>query len=227
MNKAQPVKPNHPSFGHQQAWFLFALTAADGGMVRLLSVQARNPWAIQTIETMAAGDGKVSSNCELLSVFYEKGSVRSCRVQEVKYVDFMLDIVDPGYLMQNTVVTTSFEQSLSKEEKRYANMKLDAMMKLERAKPRLIPMGPPPPKYPLPPEMEDVPQLMAPVVIDTTAEVFDPETSVVYQQAMSALTDLGFKKPQVKKVLNDMGHRVDNETIENVIKRALRQLQVA
>jgi hypothetical protein len=176
---------------------------------------------------MAAEDGKVSSNCELLSVFYEKGSIRSRRVQEVKYVDFMLDVVDPGYLMQNTVVTTSFEQSLSKEEKRYANAKLDAMVELDRAKPQLVPVGPPPPQYPLPPEMEDVPRLEAPVVIDTTAEVFNPETSVIYQQAMAALTDLGFKKPQVKKVLDDMGYRMEDDAIENVIKQALRQLQVA
>jgi hypothetical protein len=149
--------------------------------------------------------------------------IRSKLATEVKYVDFMLDIVSPDYLMRDTLVTTSFERSLSAEEKEYANAKLNAMQKLAISRPRLVPMGPPPPKYPLPPEMLPA----APMVIEAEAEVFDAGTSMIYQQALSALTDLGFKKPQVKKVLDDMGSQVENRTIENLIKEALQQLQAA
>ena len=225
MSMASQIGLDHPSFGYEQAWFLFALTNKSGAMVRLFVVEAHNPWAIQTLERIVLHDGRVSTNCGLVSVSrHASMDTRSSLITKVRYVDFMLDIVEPDYLMRDALITSSFEQSLSPEEKQYANAKLDAMVKLERAKPRLVPMGPPPPKYPMPPEMR---QLPAPMVIDTTAEVFDAESSVVYQQAVAALTDLGFKKPQVKKVLSDLGGWVTDNTIENVIKKALQQLQAA
>lgn len=219
MSTANLIGPNHPSFGNQQAWFLFALSNEQGAMVRLLLVEARNAWAVQTLERVAADGGQVGPNCELISVSrHASMDFRSRKVTEVKYVDFMLDIVEHGRLMQDTLVTTSFEQSLSDAEKQYANAKLNAMMKLEMARPQLTAVKPPPPQYPLPPEMEEFGA--APVVIDVPVEVFDAESSVTYQQAMAALTDLGFKKPQVKKVLDDMGSRVADRTIEELIKEA-------
>lgn len=215
---------NMNSFGYQQAWFLFALTR-DGAMVRLFLVEAKNPWAIQTLERVTQ-DGRVSPTCELLSVSrHASVDFRSRKLHEVKYVDFMLDIVEHGRVLQNAVVASTFEQSLTAEEKYYANAKLEQMMHLEARKPRLIPVGTPPPAFPPPPELMEA--QTAPMVIDVEAEVFDSDSSVIYQQALAALTDLGFKKPQAKKILDDMGAEVETQTIEGVIKTALQRLQAA
>lgn len=221
MSTANLVGYDHPAFGYNQAWYLFALTN-ERGMARILLVEAPNPWAIQTMERVVAKDGRVSPNCELLSMHLYPIGVRSNRVNHVGYVDFMLDMVEQNRILADALVAHSFHMSLSDQDKAYANIKLDAIAKMQEAIA----------DKKLSDELDAVrysrvPFLPEADVIDVPAEVVEPAESPIYQKVMAALLDLGFKKPQAKKILDDMGSRVYHESAENLIKSALQQLHAA
>jgi hypothetical protein len=237
MGMAQQVGLNHPSFGYGQAWFTFALINSSGILIRLLMVEAKNPWAIQTLERIVLEDGKVSPTCELLSVAKHctELDTRSETTVKVKYVDFLLDIVEPRRLIKDALVATAFDKSLTPDERRYAEVKMAAIIKADEAAQdltRVASPGSPPPRYPLPRQELALDPTPAPVFckpspVQTTVPRFDPNDSIAYQSILAALMDLGFKRAQVKKVLDSMGSKVDQASIEDSIRSALQQLQLA
>ncbi len=118
---------NHPSFGTDQAVFMFALTdTTTGVMNRFLLIEVTNPHAVITLERLVHQDGKVADNCALVAVFRNNQSVgiRHELLEEVPYVDFMLDIVSIERILNDAVVSTTFKQSLTQEEANYASRKL-------------------------------------------------------------------------------------------------------
>ena len=194
--KANLIGRDHPSFGIGHAWFLFSVTDLKAGRIsRLLLVEARNAWAVQTLERIAY-DGKASPNCELLTVHRECDiGIRSRMVEEVQYVDFMLDVVHPDRLLRDALVTTGFQHSLTPEEVEHARRKMD----------QTLPAAAPAPVLALP----------APA-----PRPFGPE-SANYQNALAALTDLGYKQGQARKVLNGLDSDAEDMSLESLVKLAL------
>lgn len=171
-----------------------------GNVARLLLVEARNEWAVQAIERIVAADGTASRNCELLTVHRQCPSIgiRSDFVSEVEYVDFMVDVVDPGRIAGDQWTAAAFQQSLTPEDRS------KALNKMSR----------PVPARPAPTCSNVVPMRRPPA--------FNPETSDNYQDVMAALTDLGYKRPQAKRALDALGPRVDEVPLADAIKEALQ-----
>lgn len=202
MGPTKLLRANHPSYGCDQAWFLFAMTVG-GRIARLLLVEAKNAEAVQTIERIVGADGRASAGCELLTVHRQCPSIgiRSGSVSEVDYVDFMIDVVDPARITSDPMTAKAFQDSLTPESRDRAIRKMDAT---------------PRPALPAPATRE-VAQ-----VIPIRRPKFDPAESRNYQDVLAALTDLGYKKPQAKKAVDVLGRRVDEMGLEEAIKAALQ-----
>lgn len=187
----------HPSYGCEQAWFLFSIRDA-GRVSRLLLVEARSSQAVQAIERVAASDGRVSDNCELLTVHRQCPTIgiRSDLVSEADYVDFMIDVVDPGRIAGDQWAAAAFQGSLTPEDRSRAIGKMGRPAAAESAPAEVVPMRP--------------------------SVRFDPDRSGNYQDALAALTDLGYKRAQAKRALDSLGPRVDQLPLEEAIKAALQ-----
>ena len=202
MNVTSVLSTEHPSYGCEQAWFLFSVKDA-GRVARLLLVEARNEWAVQAVERIVAADGTVSQNCELLTVHRQCPSIgiRSDLVSEVDYVDFMVDVVDPGRIAGDQWTAAAFQQSLTPEDRSKAIEKMSRPAFPSAAVPargNVIPMRRPQPRP------------------------FSPESSDNYQNALAALTDLGYKRPQAKRAVDALGSRVDDIPLVEAIKESLQ-----
>lgn len=195
----QALQTNHPSYGCEQAWFMFAVSTG-ARPVRLLLVEAKNSPAVQAIERIVARDGRASPSCELLTVHRQCPSIgiRSGMVSEVDYVDFMLDVVEPSRIVSDALTAGAFQESLGPEGRARALRKMEEMADPEPEEgpvARVIPMRP----------------------------RFDPATSGTYQDVLAALTDLGYKKPQAKKAVDALGPAVDGMELSEAVKAALQR----
>jgi hypothetical protein len=190
------ITPDHPSYGFDQAWFLFAMVSDK--IERVILVEAKNAWAVQTIERIAV-DGMVSSNCQLLAVHRHCPSIglRSDLIGEISYVDFLIDIIDPNRINADSLTSTAVQNSLSSEERSYAIQKMNAMQNTRCSDD---------PKHPISGSVSE---------------------HANYQDLMAALTGLGFKKNQAKRVLDEMGVRIAYMKMEDSIKEALQKLSRA
>ena len=219
---ANTIGKTHPSYGTHHAWFLFSIMNSND-VARILIVEAKGPWAVQTIEMIVNEDQKVSKNCTLLAVGRDHRNIgiRSPLVCQVAYVDFMIDIVDHGRLLDNAAIATAFSRSLSDNERRYASQKLVKMEQtMERARKT---QGSALLTRPKAPGAAQSPSFVLP----SPHRVFDPDTSNGYQTLMETLMDLGFKKPRIKNVLQEMGSRVDEAPMGTLLKEALQKFQTA
>jgi len=192
---------DHPSHGCEQAWFLFSVR--DGGRVsRLLLVEARNAWAVQALERVAGADGAVSGNCDLLTVHRQCPSIgiRSDLVREVEYVDFMVDMVDPGRIAGDQWAAAAFQRSLTAEDRSRA------IEKMGRTAPGA------PARTPAAPSASNVVPIRR----------FNPEDSRNYQDVLAALSDLGYRRAQAKKAADTIGPRIDSMDLGDAVKAALQ-----
>jgi hypothetical protein len=206
MRLSDVVDQTHPSFGCQQAWFTVAVCkpGSPGAITRLLLVEARNEWAVATIERVAASDGgRVSPNSFIVAVHRNCSDVamRSALVDEIDYVDFMLDLVEPGRILQDAVTATAFRSSLDGEDLTRARMKLK--------------------NYAPAPVMKEDPPVL-PVPVKTWK---DPGPAA--DRLASGLISLGFKATQVKKLVESLGDRPANEPIESLMREAISRLRDA
>lgn len=89
------LKPSHPSYSCDQAWFLFGMSKS-GGIVRLFLVEARGRAQVHLLERVSAG-GAVSPSCRLLAVHRscQDVGIRSELVEEVALDEFMGSLVAP------------------------------------------------------------------------------------------------------------------------------------
>ncbi len=174
----------HPSFGIDQAWFQFAILSEDGSIRKLMLVEAQRVAAVATLEYILSKDGWVSSRCQVVAVFRQCPGIgmRSDIIDELSYVDFMLDIVDPDRLMADAVVSTYFVSSLTNDERRYAAAKATARAAWHNE------------------ESEPEPVVRIRTVSQTSGE-YEPGS----RQALlfCAMTKMGFKAHQVRKWIND------------------------
>lgn len=206
------INKNHPSFGANQAYFMFGIID-NGAYCRTVLVEAKNPWAVQVIERIAIKE-QVSEKCFLLAVFIDSHNVgmRHNSCDEISYVDFMLDMVDSDLILSESAVAHAFQRSLSAEDVAYAKSKMNgAWFNQDKPKSKMK-------------------------LDETVSQSFDDEkefdgskTEVYgpYTTAMSALVGLGYKKPQAKVALDKIGINIFNLELNDIIKTALRNLQVA
>jgi hypothetical protein len=204
MKQAVEILPSdHPSFGASQAVFTFAL---GQGPMRILSVEATNPWAVLCLERILLVDGKVSPNCYVLQVVRDHRDLgtRHDMVQEPTFAEFCLDIVDPDRMFCDAVILEAFKNALSDGEKIQALAKLQAAKNLMDQRAEVLE-----PFDPFPPSEEIVPQLQGPDQSD---------------KLTAALTGLGFKKTEVRQFVSTLGDRARTDGFHDLLREGLRVL---
>ncbi len=187
----------HPSHDCAQAWFVFAVLNPGGpGFCRMLLVEAKNQAAVQTLELLVAKDGRVSRTCELMTVHRDCGTIgmRSDLAEEVPFHEFVADMVEYERLASTPGATDSFQDAVTPEER----SELIARMGVASRAP-----------------VPAVRALPAPRVIDVTAED-------VVADAEAALLDLGFKKPQIRKMLDKVGPSATRMPLGALVKKCLQ-----
>lgn len=105
---------DHPSYGCDKAWFIFSDNKV-GIVNRLILVEARNTFAVQTLEAIAASnDGMMNDTCELHMVIRNPESIgiRSDFVEGMDYVVFITEIVDASKIVSNSLVCAALQNSL-------------------------------------------------------------------------------------------------------------------
>jgi hypothetical protein len=222
---ANAIGPEHPSFGCTKAAFLFAKTIPGpfGGIEKLVLVEAPNEWAVQTIERiLLIFHNQVNEGYRAVGIFMDCSliGIRSRDMEEIDYVDFMINVVNHGCLINDPVTATAFEKSLNDKTRNRAKKLLDAEAKKLTTK-DIRKSAKPAPVRPIEFEPRQEFKVMD---FPKPKPFFDPATSQNYQKALAALTDLGFKKPHAKKILEDMGTEVDNMSIEDLVKVCLQKI---
>lgn len=197
------LREDHPSYGCKQAWFVFGIVSPSGEITRVVIVEAQNTWAVQTLECVTNKDNKANDYCELMTVGRKCSSIgtRSVRAVEMSYIDFILDIVESTRLFENYYIATTFARSLTDKDRAYAAKKEKMMAELESREE--APLG-------NASNFREMPVKSAPI-----------QTSTVRHKAAAALLDLGFKKQQVSKVLDEI---IISRSVEDTVKSALQHL---
>jgi hypothetical protein len=122
------LTPEHPSYETETAAFMFAVSGREGAIRKFIIVEANNRLAVHTIERVIAPTQAASETCRCIAIFrgLESLGTRDSLLEEVPYVDFMLDIVSQDLLMDDSAAVEGFNKSLSKEECEYARRKIEA-----------------------------------------------------------------------------------------------------
>ncbi len=204
MEQKLALTQSHPSFATKSAWFQFAILSSDKAVRKLLLVEAKNSAAVACIESILLVDGKVSEFCFIVSVFRDCPDIgmRSPLVDEVPYVDFMLDVVDNSRVLSDSTIALFFQRSLSNEEKAYASEKLSI-----EAEEKM-------------PESRKSPKPKASGKKSVTPESFTDRESTLE----SALVGLGFHKGNVAKWMQSQGEALNQGSIQDQIRNALAAL---
>lgn len=212
----QILYSGHPSIGTKRAVFIFALGM---GPTRVFHVEAQNPSAVLLMERLLLGDGKVSDNCQVLSVVRDHRSLgtRGELAMEIPFVDFLTDIVDLDKLMADVVTAECLRKALTDEERRYMERKL-ALIEEE-------------PEEELPDLFEEAAKISEDAddwteesdVVPVRAQAIQDDHTV---QLTAALVGLGFKKPEVRKFVVGLGTRVRTDSLHGLLKDGIRTLGV-
>lgn len=189
---------SHPSFGHSFVAFLFK----EGE--KLILVEAKNSWAVQVIERILLQDKAVSPTCHVLLVFRDSENIgiRSESVQEVKYVDFMIDHVEPSRIMTDAAMAYSFRCSLSDVECKRAAERLAQDLEGNRTQ-----------------EFD----------METEGPNPSPSSSVENKlvRLEGGLVGLGFKKSQISTWVKNSKSKVESAPVEELIRIAISDLTSA
>lgn len=183
MELEEAIDRDHPSFGCDKAVFIFHFEDVKGRDKNIL-VEASNGWAVALLERLAAREQWVSDFCFLQAVIRDPSSfgirVRNSLIQ-MSLVDFVLDVVNRDYLMDDVMAVSCLARALSDEEKEHLNHRLDSEVPDE------------PERSEEPEEYEEEPE-----------EYIKPVQSVGKTEKVSirvvhALCSLGFSKKDVEK----------------------------
>jgi hypothetical protein len=107
------LKPEHPSFGCEQAWFLYAVKNHRGpGFCRLVLVEARNHAAVAFLERVA-DDGQVSDTVSVMTVHRQCPviGIRSDLVEEVEFSVFANDMVDRARVDRDPLAVQAYREA--------------------------------------------------------------------------------------------------------------------
>ena len=187
---------SHPSFGAESVAFQFAIENPRTG-TRFIVVEAKNKHAIAVIEkVLLANHQKVASNCRVLCVFrnYTSVGVRDDLIEEIPYIDFVTDIVDPGWLLAlGSTVATHFSLSITPEEQKLAVEKAKAINQ----------------------EAQDEVQDEAQDEVQESSQ---------RDNVVAALVDMGFKKSSVEKFIRSLGPRANSESVQVLLREGIQSL---
>lgn len=124
------LKPEHPSYACDQAWFLFGM-GKPGATVRLFLVEASDRSRVHLLERVSEG-GSVSPTCVLMAVFRSCPDVgiRSEAVEEISIEDFMDSLVAPERRVPVPAPEPSKSDPGSKKPKRSGSVRTEAMAAL-------------------------------------------------------------------------------------------------
>ena len=122
------LNPEHPSFGTRAASFLLELDEPFDG-ARLVVVEADSTYKVVVVETLAGTDGQLCEGVRLLSVFREcrDTGLRSDAIAPMSYIDLVVGWIPAGRLLDNAVIATVFQRSLTDEDRVAATRLMDAM----------------------------------------------------------------------------------------------------
>jgi hypothetical protein len=190
---------NHASFGCDQAYFIFGITKeGDSHLCRLMLVEASNAYAVYTIEKILLNDGKVSKTCYIISVHRDCKSIgiRSDVMQQIRYVDFMIDMVDPGRIVADPTISTSFKNSLSPEEREYTDQKIEILNSANSEE-----------------KIE--------INHDSVKQPITNNVDDVKSQLEYGLIGMGFKKSMVKKCIDGLKDEIQKNKIEDLFFKAI------
>lgn len=195
----------HPSFRAERATFLFAMRG-EGGIRRLLLVEAKNAMAVQFLERLVAPDGTVSDTCAVMTVHLRSDDigVRSDLVDIVPYVQFVSDIVDPGRVTADPLAEMALCASLDDRERAV----LEATIRSRAARPA----------------RSSRPALPGPSLVPPAPGPDRRRAEHERGRLEEALLGLGFKKPQVRAFVDEQDSRIGAVPIEDLVREALLQL---
>lgn len=195
---------DHPSFGTEQAWFMFAIRY-NGSINRILLVNAKTPWAVQCMERILGEDQKVSATCECVSVFRDCSiGIRNDVIDEVPFQEFMEVMVDKKRLLDDGLAIEAFQNAT-------------ITVKAPESSMRALP----------PPRKTTVVRSM----ITTVAEpVKKPEVKRKHGRGFSkvhgVLLGLGYKASQVDMALREMDVDFDTLSCDEAVHQALQKLAI-
>lgn len=228
MKTHNAIPHQHPSFGCGEAAFIFAklIPGPFGGIEKLILVETKNEWAVQTIERiLLIFNNEVNEGYKVMAAFRDCSTIgiRNVELVEIEYIDFMMNIVNHAYIINDPITATVFERSLTDETRNQAirmlkteadNITADDIVRSASLKSKVKPV-----EFNEYPKFEVLGLPKPQPFFD-----FDLESSKNYQMLMAALMDLGYKKPQIKRVLESFGPEIDNITIENLVKICLQRI---
>lgn len=197
--ETQHLDQSHPSFGTKSAAFLFR--RHDGSLVL---VEAHTPAAVATIElVLGYGGGYAAPGLANVAVFrdFREVGLRLGAVDEVRYIDFVTEMIDPGLVTGNARAAAAFAASVTPEDRAYV------LGKGERPAPALPPAGMPAPPPPPPPEM--------------------PAPPTGRQMLETALSSMGFQRGLVQKYVSSLGPKVEHAPIELLLRDGISHLDRA
>ncbi len=107
------LKPEHPSFGCEQAWFLYAVKNHRGpGFCRLILVEAKSHAAVAFLERVG-DDGRVSDTVSVMTVHRQCPmiGIRSDLVEEIGFSVFANDIVDRARVDRDPLAVQAYREA--------------------------------------------------------------------------------------------------------------------
>lgn len=200
------IGPNHPAFSLNGAWYLFAAYAPDGKVERLFKVEAKNRTAIQFLETIMGEDGAVSPTCVVLMINKEEPVVRSRGLEEISYIDFVIEIVDHDRFLNSPLLIQIFQKSMTLGDRLRAGARLQRAIKIHAAKPEIVPVS------------------MPETVTDAGTDPVDLQKVSELEQA---LIGLGFKRPRAIKFVHSVTSEFGKTPIEDLLRRGVQVLSKA
>lgn len=208
---------DHPAFGTSNGWYLFAFT--NGSSIRRLAlVEAKNKWAIMTMEFILRKSGHVSGTCHVISIFRNCDNIglRSDEIDEIDYVDFMIDVVDSSLILANVATATMFRNSISKAECEYVSEKLSLISSKrmdDDFEQTMKTSGLPVDKTDSVKEADD--QVDNPISTDSK-----PKNDANAEKLCIALIGLGYNKKVVRKYVSELSN-TESKPIVSLVKEAL------
>jgi len=205
MEHNQILTENHPSYGCEQAIFLFSI-CDENTVKRLIFVEANNEMAVQALEIITNADGLVNQFCELIAVYRncQDVGIRSNFISVVDYIDFIIDIVDPARIALDEKASLAVMSSFSPEDHDEMIRKIGLTIKQFDSN-------------------EYCGSTIEPI---QKSEKFDPKTSSNYCNVLSMLVNLGYKKTQAKKAVDSLGSNIDQMTLSDAAKTALQECSI-
>lgn len=209
---------DHPSYGCEHAWFLFS-EQRRGIVNRLILVEARTTYAVQTIERIVADDNMVNSFCELQTVIRNPDGIgiRSEFIELMDYGMFIAEVVDPAKIVNDRLTAAALQQSLLPDEYHPVLDRVAARVQESVGKVNLR-RGREGQGKAKETEEKQGPQY----VQDPRFNEINEMNSQNHDNAVAALVSMGFNRLQANSLVDSIGPQIHTMSLNDVVKQALK-----